>query len=160
MVKSTAMRTLRLMTILFALILSGCTFFIQKANKTEIIEVPGPSIEEFSTNEPMNMDSVVYMVVENSASYPGGQEALFEYLSKDIKYPQEALDQKIEGTVYVEFIVEKDGSLSNVKIRFSQTPSLESEAIRVVKGMSAWNPGTQRGKAVRSIFILPVTFKL
>ncbi|HRH38254.1 MAG TPA: energy transducer TonB [Flavobacteriales bacterium] len=94
------------------------------------------------------------------AMYPGGQEAMMEFLRKNTHYPQEAREARIEGKVYVQFIVEKDGSLSDVHSLRTSTGSLTAEAIRVVRSMPRWTPGMQRGKPVRSRFKLPINFTL
>jgi TonB family protein len=104
---------------------------------------------------------IVYKVVEDQASFPGGMDSLFAYLSRNLKYPAEASDKQISGTVYVEFIVEKDGSITNVKARHSTAhSSLEKAALKAVKEMPNWIPARQKGKNVRSIFILPIQFEL
>ncbi len=100
---------------------------------------------------------IIYIVVEEQASFPGGMDSLFKYLSENLKYPEEETSQEMTATVYVEFVVEKDGSITNVRIRHSKAhPSMDNAAIEAVKRMPAWNPGRQRGKAVRSLFVLPV----
>lgn len=92
--------------------------------------------------------------------YPGGYEALITYLIHHVKYPPEAFKKKIEGKVIVTFVVEKDGSITNVKVKSAVHPALDAEAVRVVKSMPKWKPGTENGKAVRVNYVLPITFKL
>lgn len=92
-------------------------------------------------------------------SFPGGKEALMQYFAENMKYPQDAYEQKIGGRVLVQFVIEKDGSISDVEIARSVFPSLDEEAIRLVKGMPRWNPGKQNDKAVRIKYVLPVTFQ-
>ena len=92
--------------------------------------------------------------------YPGGINKLMEYLSKNIEYPKAARESGIQGRVFVSFIVEKDGSISNVKVIRSIGGGCDEEAVRVVKAMPKWKPGKQRGKAVRVSYMLPVVFKL
>jgi TonB family protein len=103
----------------------------------------------------------VFMVVENQPEYIGGQKAMTDFLLKNVNYPENDKKNGIEGTVYVSFIVEKDGTVSEVKAIRGVNVSLDNEAIRVVKLMSKkWKPGTQKGKAVRVQFNLPIKFKL
>ncbi len=102
----------------------------------------------------------VFDVVEQMPSYPGGSGALMEYLSKNIKYPPVAEENGVQGRVILQFVVERDGSITDVKVLKSVDPSLDKEAIRVVKSMPRWIPGKQNGQAVRVKFTLPVTFRL
>ena len=81
-----------------------------------------------------------------------------QYLAENVKYPQDAYEQKIGGRVLVQFVIEKDGSISDVEIARGVFPSLDEEAIRVIKVMPRWNPGKQNGKAVRVKYVLPVSF--
>lgn len=101
-----------------------------------------------------------FIDVEVMPEYPGGQKALFAYLSENIRYPQIAKENKIEGRVIVGFVVEKDGSISNVEVVRSVDPSLDKEALRVIKSMPRWKPGKIRGKPVRVKYRVPVNFKL
>lgn len=105
-------------------------------------------------------NDMVFDVVEVMPQYPGGQIAMLQYLMKNIKYPEQAVKEGIQGRVTVRFIVEKDGSISDVKPVLSVHPLLNKEAVRVVKSMPKWTPGKQNGKPVRVRFNLPVMFKL
>lgn len=102
----------------------------------------------------------VFDVVEQMPQFPGGPSALFEYLSKNIKYPVVAEENGVQGRVIVTFVVERDGSITDVKVVKSVDPSLDKEARRVVSGMPHWIPGKQNGSAVRVKYTVPVTFKL
>ena len=102
----------------------------------------------------------VYDVAEVMPSYPGGQDALYTFLSKNINYPEEAETNGVQGRVQLTFIVEKDGSISNVEVVNSIDPSLDRESIRVVKLMKHWIPGKQNGEPVRVKYTLPITFRL
>lgn len=102
----------------------------------------------------------VFTVVEVSPSFVGGEVAMSKFLSKNLTYPKTALENNIQGTVYISFIVEADGSISNVLIKRDIGSGCGEEAVRVVKMMPKWIPGKQRGKTVRTQFILPVNFKL
>ncbi len=101
-----------------------------------------------------------YDVVEQMPQYPGGTGKLFEYLSKNVRYPKEAEDKCLQGRVIATFIVEKDGSITNAKIVKSIDPALDAEALRVINGMPNWIPGKQNGEPVRVKYTVPVTFRL
>ena len=105
-------------------------------------------------------NDMVFDVVEVMPQFPGGQIAMLQYLMKNIKYPEQAVKEGIQGRVTVRFIVEKDGSISDVKPVLSVHPLLNKEAVRVVKSMPKWSPGKQNGKPVRVRFNVPVMFKL
>lgn len=105
-------------------------------------------------------NNMVYDVVEVMPQYPGGPIAMLKYIMENIKYPEQAMKEGIQGRVTVSFIVEKDGSISNVKPVLSVHPLLNKEAVRVVKSMPKWSPGKQNGKPVRVRFNVPVMFKL
>lgn len=102
----------------------------------------------------------VFDVVEQMPEYPGGMQALFEYLSQNMKYPEDAKQQKIEGRVIAIFVVETDGSISNVEVVKPVFPSLDAEAVRVLSGMPKWTPGKQSGKVVRVKYTVPISFNL
>ena len=99
-------------------------------------------------------------VVEQMPMFPGGATALFDYLSENIKYPEDCEKDSIEGRVIVTFVVEKDGSLTEAKVVKGVHPSLDEEALRAVKGMPKWIPGAWNGERVRTKYTIPVTFKL
>lgn len=102
----------------------------------------------------------VYDAVEQMPAFPGGNEALFAFLSKNIRYPAVAAENGVQGRVIVAFVVERDGSITDVKVIKSVDPSLDKEAMRLVKSMPNWIPGKQNGQAVRVNFIIPVFFHL
>ena len=106
-------------------------------------------------------EEVIFMVVESMPEFPGGQQALFKYLAENVKYPVIAQENGIQGRVICQFVVNKDGSLVDVvAVRSSGEPSLDKEAIRVIKSMPKWKPGKQRGKPVRVKYTVPVNFRL
>ena len=117
----------------------------------EVIAQPEPPKEE---------ETKVFDVVEQMPSFPGGPSALMQYLSSNIKYPVVAEENGVQGRVVCTFVVEKDGSITDVRVIKSVDPSLDKEAMRVVKGMPKWIPGKQNGSAVRVKYTVPVTFKL
>lgn len=102
----------------------------------------------------------VFDVVEEMPSFPGGQSALMQYLASNIKYPVVAQENGVQGRVIVSFVVERDGSISDVKVARSVDPSLDREAQRVVKSMPRWSPGKQNGSTVRVKYTVPVVFRL
>ena len=118
--------------------------------KETIAEPEPPKVEE----------TKVFDVVEEMPQFPGGSAALFDYLSKNIKYPVVAEENGVQGRVVVTFVVERDGSITDVKVVKSVDPSLDKEAQRVVKSMPHWIPGKQNGSAVRVKYTVPVTFRL
>jgi TonB family protein len=123
----------------------------------------GEKEEAKAYTEPQNIKSDaddVFVVVEVSPQFPGGDDARIKFLTNTIKYPVEAKNKGIQGTVYVTFIIEKDGTLSNVRVIRGVHKSLDDEAIRVVKSMPVWKPGMQRGKPVRVQFNMPMKFSL
>ena len=105
-------------------------------------------------------NNMVFDVVEVMPQFPGGQIAMLKYIMENIKYPEQAMKEGIQGRVAVRFIVEKDGSISDVKPILSVHPLLNKEAVRVVESMPKWSPGKQNGKPVRVRFNLPVMLKL
>lgn len=99
-------------------------------------------------------------VVEQMPEYPGGIKALLDYLCQNVKYPADAEKQKIEGRVIANFVVETDGSISNVEVFRPVFPSLDAEAVRVLSAMPKWKPGMQSGKVVRVKYTVPISFNL
>lgn len=102
----------------------------------------------------------IFDVVEEMPSFPGGNGALMSYLASNIKYPVVAQENDVQGRVIVSFVVERDGSISDVRVARSVDPSLDREAQRVVKSMPRWKPGKQNGSAVRVKYTVPVVFRL
>ena len=102
----------------------------------------------------------IFVAVEQPAEFPGGQAALMKWLSNNIRYPEAAQQNDIQGRVVVKFVVEKDGSIGHAEIARGVDKDLDREALRVVNKMPKWQPGKNNGVAVRSYFNLPVTFKL
>ncbi len=111
-------------------------------------------------NDTFSTKDEPYMVVEKMPEFPGGEKALSDYLKKEIKYPQSAIKDKIQGLVIVSFIVETDGSVSSVNVLKGVSEELDNEAVRVVKAMPKWTPGYQKSKAVRVMLNLPIRFQL
>ena len=105
-------------------------------------------------------ENKIHEIVEQMPSFPGGMGALMSWLGQNIKYPVIAAENGVQGRVIVQFVVEKDGSITDVKIAKSVDPSLDKEATRVIKSMPHWIPGRQNGSPVRVRYTVPVTFKL
>jgi protein TonB len=118
----------------------------------EVIAQPEPPKHE--------EESKVFDVVEQMPSFPGGNGALLEYLATHVKYPVVAQENGVQGRVIVSFVVERDGSITDVRVVRSVDPSLDREAARVVSSMPRWTPGKQNGSAVRVKYNVPVMFKL
>ena len=129
----------------------------QKADKT---------VHEFKTSEITDVkikkvdNDTIYNIVEVMPEFPGGMDKMAKYLSENIKYPEEAKEKGISGRVFISYVIEKDGSVTEVKVMRSVNPLVDDEAVRVVKAMPKWKPGLQKGKPVRVNYILPVNFKL
>ena len=123
---------------------------VEEDFEVEIIEEPEEEVVE----------EQIFTIVEEMPSFPGGEEELFKYLGKSIKYPQMAADAGISGVVYVTFVVDKDGKVKDAKVLRGIGGGCDEEAIRVVKAMPPWKPGKQRGKAVKVQYNLPIRFTL
>ena len=120
-------------------------------------------IEEYVAPEVVEEEVVeqeIFQIVEEMPSFPGGEGKLLEYVAKNIKYPQIARETGIQGRVFVGFVVEPDGSVSNVKILRGIGGGCDEEAMRVIKSLPKWKPGKQRGKDLRVSYQIPVMFKL
>lgn len=124
-------------------------------DKTEVVIQAPVEIEEEEEEE-----NVVFVIVEKQPEFPGGAQAMMKYLAENIKYPMIAQENGIQGRVICQFVVNKDGSIVDIQVVRSVDPSLDKEAVRVIKSMPKWKPGMQRGKAVRVKFTLPVVFRL
>lgn len=117
----------------------------------EVIAQPEP---------PKVEENKVFDMVEEMPSFPGGQAALMQFLLSNTHYPAVAQENGVQGRVTVSFVIEKDGSITDVQVARSADPSLDKEAVRVVKSMPRWTPGRQNGSTVRVKFNVPVTFRL
>lgn len=102
----------------------------------------------------------VFDVVEKMPEFPGGSAGLMKWLSDNVKYPAKAEEGGIQGRVVCTFVIERDGSVTDVRVARSIDPLLDNEAVRVLSKMPKWNPGTQGGKPVRVKYTVPVTFRL
>jgi len=114
---------------------------------------------EVVEEEPVEEEEV-FLIVEQMPKFPGGDEALRKYLAQSVKYPVIAQENGIQGRVFVSFVVNKNGEVTNVKVARPFDPNLDKEAVRVVQSMPKWEPGMQRGKAVKVSYTVPINFVL
>jgi len=121
-------------------------------------------IEDTESDEDLEIveedDDEVFMVVENMPEFPGGDLGLMKYIQKNVKYPPIAKEYNITGKVYISFVVDKSGSVTNVKVVRGVDKNLDAEAVRVIKSLPKYKPGKQRGKAVKVMFTVPINFTL
>ena len=122
-------------------------------------------IEEYEFTPPVIeeeeiVEAEIFKVVEEMPEFPGGAAKMMEYIQKNIKYPMMARESDIQGRVFVSFVVEPDGSITNVAVLRGIGGGCDEEALRVVQSMPNWKPGKQRGSAVRCSFTVPIVFKL
>ncbi len=134
------------------------------ADKTKVMEVSNVKAQEgtvaASKASKTSDNGDIFVVVEDMPSYPGGMQECMRFLAQNMKYPVEAQKAGTQGRVILSFIVNKDGSISNVEVMRSVSKELDAEAVRVVQSMPKWKPGKQRGQAVDVRFTMPVTFHL
>lgn len=124
----------------------------QAVHEQVVVKEPEPEVK--------HKEEEIFVAVEQMAEFPGGQAALMRWLSNNVRYPESAQQNDIQGRVIVKFVVEKDGSIGHVQVVKGVDKDLDREAIRVVKKMPRWQPGKNNGVAVRSYFNLPVVFRL
>jgi periplasmic protein TonB len=127
---------------------------VQEDTKVEEIKIQ-PQVEE--EKEDVNQ---IFLVVEETAAPIGGMPAFYEFVGKKLKYPAQARRMGIEGKVFVEFVIERDGSITDVKAIKGIGAGCDEEAVRVLQSAPKWKPGKQRGKPVRQRMVLPIAFKL
>ena len=147
----------------FALLVAGNISCSQDASQTEDAkeEVVAPvSPEAKKAPADSTAKEEVFMVAEQMPEFPGGMKELLKFLQDNLKYPENAMKNNVQGRVIVQFVVEKDGTLTEFKVARSVDPDLDAEALRVLQTMPKWKPGMQRGKIVRVKFTVPVSFKL
>lgn len=128
---------------------------------TEFDEHVAVNIIEFSDEEEEVEEEEIFVIVENMPGFGGGDSNKFrEYIANNLKFPEIAAENGIQGKVFVAFVVEPSGNISNVRVVRGVDPSLDKEAVRVVQSSPKWTPGTQRGKPVRVAFTFPISFVL
>ena len=141
---------------IIVLIISAMCFAANAQNvKGDSVRV----IEEFPDDGGVVDEDPPAMFVEEMPEFPGGQDSLNAFLSREIVYPKVALENGIKGTVLVEFVVEKDGRVTNGKVKVPLFPECDEEALRGVMSMPKWKPGKNMGKPVRCYFQIPITFR-
>jgi periplasmic protein TonB len=107
-----------------------------------------------------SLENKVYAVVEKTAEFPGGQDKFYKFFNKNMRYPADARRKGIEGNVFVRFIIEKDGAITNTEIVKGVSEDLDMEAKRVINAMPNWSAGEKDGRKVRQMYTLPIQFKL
>lgn len=126
-----------------------------EADANTQIQAPVEVQEEKEEEEVIN-----FYVIEEKPEFPGGEAAMFQWIANNIKYPEIAKENNIQGKVFVQFVIGKDGKVTDVQVVRGVDPSLDKEAVRVIQSMPAWKPGKQRNKPVKVSFQLPINFKL
>ena len=147
----------------FALLVAGNISCSQGASekqdaKEEVVAPVSPEAKEAPADSTAKEE--VFMVAEQMPEFPGGMKEMLKFLQENVKYPVNAIKNNVQGRVIVQFVVEKDGTLTEFKVARSVDPDLDAEALRVLQTMPKWKPGMQRGKIVRVKFTVPVSFKL
>ena len=147
----------------FALLVAGNISCSQDASQTEdakeeVVAPVSPEAKEAPADSTAKEE--VFMVAEQMPEFPGGMKELLKFLQDNLKYPENAMKNNVQGRVIVQFVVEKDGTLTEFKVARSVDPDLDAEALRVLQTMPKWKPGMQRGEVVRVKFTVPVSFKL
>ena len=133
---------------------------VNRKSKVAVQQMDELVVVGYASKDSVKDREPVFNVVEQMPSFPGGMEALIQYLAKNMRYPVEAQKNKVQGRVVVGFIVSKDGDIKKAHILRGVDPELDAEAIRVIESMPRWMPGMQRGKAVAVSYTLPVMFRL
>ncbi|PLX01470.1 MAG: hypothetical protein C0595_14540 [Marinilabiliales bacterium] len=155
-----------LLPIAFGITILACSSPQKDEALTEEMTNTEQTKTEQSENAEMNQEKEVatsdqvYKVVETMPEFPGGTSELYKYLGENIKYPESAKKEGIQGRVFISFVVNKDGSISDVKKLRGVSEELDKEAMRVIKNMPKWKPGEQRGEKVKVEYALPINFKL
>ena len=136
---------------------TSCDHFVSKPQEGDPVETS--MLDDLGWDEDEAEDGE-YQDVEEMPEFPGGEEKLMEFVQENIKYPQEAIDAGTQGRVFVGFVVEKDGSIGDVKVHRGIGHGCNEEALRVVQMMPKWKPGKNKGEPVEVSFLLPIDFKL
>ncbi|WP_455657539.1 M56 family metallopeptidase [Phocaeicola sp.] len=147
----------------FALLVAGNISCSQDVSQTEdakeeVVAPVSPEAKEAPADSTAKEE--VFMVAEQMPEFPGGMKEMLKFLQENVKYPENAMKNNVQGRVIVQFVVEKDGTPTEFKVARSVDPDLDAEALRVLQTMPKWKPGMQRGKIVRVKFTVPVSFKL
>ena len=143
-----------------AAVVAGLSIGLLGASQVALAQQPDTLRMDTIHEEVIEDGELFGCIVETMPSFRGGQQKLFEFIGNNVVYPQEAIDAGVEGRVFVEFYIEKDGSVTNGKVLKGIGYGCDEEALRVIGLMPKWYPGKQRGKAVRVRYTLPINFKL
>ena len=111
-------------------------------------------------NYDVDLENTVFFIVEEMPEFPGGEEELLKFVTENTKYPEVAKEKKIQGKVFVQFVINKDGNVEDVKLAKGVDPLLDEAAMNIVKSMPQWKPGKQRGQYVKVSFTIPINFQL
>lgn len=131
----------------------------QKGDPTQEVRIDEP-VGNSDTKAAVEDPNQIFVSVENPSTYPGGIEKFYEYLQKSIRYPAVARENNVQGKVFVQYVVEKDGSLTDIKVVRGIGSGCDEEAVRVLKNSKKWTPGMQNGRPVRSQYTIPISFTL
>jgi protein TonB len=137
--------------LILATMLAPFTLVAKPGGDGSVVAEPPAVIEQDPRTDP----NFVYTVVEQMPEFPDREPAMFKYLAESFQYPESAAEEEIQGKVFVQFIVERDGSITEVKVLRGVHPLLDREVVRVIKSMPAWKPGKQNGEPVRVRYNLP-----
>ena len=124
------------------------------------IPIPDPVVIDFIPIDEGIVENKVFVSVEEMPIFPGGEQALFKYLGDNIEYPDKAYNQGVKGKVYIEFIVDKDGKITNVHVKKGIGYGCDEEAKRIIERMPNWKPGKQRGRPVKVQYVIPINFNI
>jgi TonB family protein len=128
---------------------------VAKAQTAEI-----PDLNKLDSTENTNSKSSGPFTVEQEPEFRGGSEAFYNYLAKNIRYPKDSKNKRIEGKVYLSFVVDLNGKLTDIKILKGVSPDIDEEAIRLIKNSPSWIPGIQNGRTVRVLYKIHIDFKI
>ena len=139
---------------LVGVLLAVCLITVSSCSQKKLTKSPIVQVNSEQTDEE------VYLVVEQMPEFSGGELGLSQFLAKNVKYPIESMKNKVQGKVFVSFVIGTDGSVKDAKVVRSADPLLDAEALRVVKSSPKWAPGKQKGKAVAVKYTVPINFVL
>ena len=147
------MKYLKPILFIISIILTSAFAKGQEKVNTVVLSAPMVPITKADSDK-------VFAAVEQSPDFPGGMNKFYLYITTNVRYPENARKKNIQGKVFVTFIVERDGSLSNVRVARGVSEDIDAEAVRVIQASPKWNPGLQNGVPVRVVFTMPLSFIL
>jgi periplasmic protein TonB len=154
MIKSIKKIQIANLKMLGSVLLAVCLITVTSCNQKKLTKSQSSQVNSVQTDEK------VYLEVEQMPKFPGGDLELRKFLANSVKYPVDAMKNKIQGKVFVGFVIGKDGSVKDAKIVRGADPLLDAEALRVVKSSPKWQPGKQKGKEVAVQYTIPINFVL